>query len=259
MKNGIKYTIPLRSRNIIKKIKKKPRHGGVKVIGLKNSIPELPSNSEVKIIVCSDAQEENIVLANSKVFGNAQMEYFVVIDFEATCSSDHSMPKEEVEIIEFGAVLLDKASYYSINSFSEFVKPQVRPKLSQYCRELTTITQEDVDSARSFPEVLESFNSWCKSFPGRKTFCSWGAYDKNQLMRDCARHGVEYPFDSEHINVKELFSDKKNYKRRYGLKPALKKLKVEFIGTQHRALDDAKNVANILKILFTEPSWPDQE
>lgn len=256
MKNGIKYTGPFQFRNTIKKVKRKPRYGGVKVAGTITPTPE--PISEVKIIVCNNTQED-IILANSKVFSDTQMEYFVVVDFEATCSSDNSMPKEEFEIIEFGAVLLDKSSYYNISSFSKFVKPQVHPVLSQYCRELTTITQEDIDSADSFPRVLEDFNTWCRSFPGRKTFCSWGAYDKNQLIRDCARHKVKYPFDDEHINVKELFSDKKNYKRRYGLKPALKKLKVEFIGTQHRALDDAKNVTNILKILLTEPSWPDQE
>lgn len=61
-----------------------------------------------------------------------------------------------------------------VDEFRRFVRPTWRPALSQFCIELTGITQEEVDGADTFTGVLEEF---CWTFvekhelfrPGNKT------------------------------------------------------------------------------------------
>ena len=36
--------------------------------------------------------------------------YFLIVDLEATCSNDGSIPREEMEIIEIGAVMLNRST-----------------------------------------------------------------------------------------------------------------------------------------------------
>ena len=67
-------------------------------------------------------------------------DYLVVIDFEATCIGRDN---EEFcqEIIQFPAVLVDVKTLSIKDEFCVYVKPVVNPKLSEYCTNLTGITQ----------------------------------------------------------------------------------------------------------------------
>ena len=187
--------------------------------------------------------------------GTSNMDnYYIVIDFEATCFKRERVPREETEIIEFAAMVVDKQTLTPISEFDAFVRPTIHPKLDPFCTELTSIVQEDVDGAFTFPTVLRQFSSWLQQFSGVKTFCSWGYYDKNQLVMECNRNSLKYPFDEEHINIKELFSEVKGYKRKYGVAGALKHLKMEFIGTHHRGIDDVRNIVRIMQAVLIEPS-----
>jgi len=81
----------------------------------------------------------------------------LVVDLEATCSDDGSVPKHEMEIIEIGAVLVESAGLRPVAEFQSFVRPGLHPRLTPFCTELTTIRQSDVDDAPLFPEVLQGF------------------------------------------------------------------------------------------------------
>ncbi len=76
----------------------------------------------------------------------------------------------------------------------------LHPRLTPFCTKLTTIRQDDVDGAPTFPEAIEKLGIFLSGRPA--LFCSWGEYDKNQLRRDAKRHRVTLPFGSEHANVK---------------------------------------------------------
>src|SRR5207249_216855 len=112
-----------------------------------------------------------------------------------------------MEIIEIGALLVETRSLEPVGEFDSFVRPFRHPTLSDFCRELTSIEQEDIDQAAPFPEVLEAFLAWTVN-PADVTFASWGQYDLNQLRQDCALHRVNFPFDAEHLNVKVHFANK---------------------------------------------------
>lgn len=174
---------------------------------------------------------------------------FLIIDFEATCSNDKKeVPKEEMEIIEFAGILID-SNYNLLWEFTEFIKPIRHPVLTKFCTELTTITQHDVDHARLFPDVLQSFIT---AIPDKKPlFLSWGNFDKYQLQQDCALHDVEYPFQqNNHFNIKLKVNEFLEFKKHKGISEVLLFLKLQFEGTPHRGIDDVKNIRRILQYII---------
>lgn len=74
------------------------------------------------------------------------MPHWLVIDLEAT-TEEGGWPVEEMEIIEIGASLVAEADGRELDHFQRFVRPQRRPLLTAFCRELTHITQANVDAA----------------------------------------------------------------------------------------------------------------
>lgn len=170
---------------------------------------------------------------------------YLIIDLEATCGQGF-YNKEENEIIEIGAILLDK-EYKILRDFQTFVKPKRFPVLSEFCQRLTSIRQQDVDRAEPFPVAFKKFIQWVEKLTGSSikevNFCSWGYYDKNQLMKDCQFHNIEYPF-STHRSLKHEFGKKRNIKPP-GMKRALEICGLKLEGAHHRALDDVRNIAKI--------------
>ena len=169
---------------------------------------------------------------------------YIIIDLEATCWENSH--KGESEIIEIGAVIVD--TYYKIlGKYQTFIKPTKNPVLSQYCKDLTSISQKEVDDAEIFPVVFENFINWTnenvKCNIESIIFCSWGYYDKRQLMKDCVFHSIKYPF-SNHRSLKHEFAKQRKIKP-VGMKRALQMCEIKLKGTHHRALDDTENITQI--------------
>lgn len=171
---------------------------------------------------------------------------YIIVDLEATCwERRDKMPNE---IIEIGAVCINEEKQL-IGEFSKFVKPSVHAILSDFCTELTSITQEQVDNARLFPVVLEEFQNWILSFGDEYILCSWGFYDRVQFKNDCELHGLDPAWLEAHISLKHQYA-KIRQTRSMGMKNALKKEKIVLEGTHHRGIDDSKNIAKIFLKLF---------
>ncbi len=167
---------------------------------------------------------------------------YIIVDLEATCWEGGNVT-ELMEIIEIGSVSLESSSGPIGEEFSTFVKPVIVHKLSDYCMQLTSIRQQDVDTADDFKIVFPRFIDWI----GSQAFilCSWGAYDLKQLKLDCIRHSIPLPtFFSRHINLKQEFANIKRIKP-CGMAQALGILGIKLEGTHHRAIDDVRNIAKI--------------
>ncbi len=174
---------------------------------------------------------------------------YVIVDLEATCWQTKTSIAEK-EIIEIGAVLLDGNTWDVEKEFSCFVKPVENPLLSEFCTQLTTIKQHDIDHAQFFPVVLESFLEWIgtEGF----TFCSWGIYDLNQLKADCERHSLIFPQAlNNHVNLKQAFATIRGVKS-CGVTAALKQVDLTVDGTLHRGIDDARNITKLARIILPE-------
>lgn len=172
------------------------------------------------------------------------MDAYLVIDLEGTCSEDESLPRAESETIEVGAVILSPADCVRLR-FTRFVRPVVNPVLTEFCTELTTITQADVDRAETFPPVFRQLLDFAEPFH-LKTFYSWGTYDRDQLVRDCQRHEIAYPFRF-HVDMAKLFRQKTGRKR--GSRGALRYFGIEPSGARHRGMDHASDYSKMIPLL----------
>jgi inhibitor of KinA sporulation pathway (predicted exonuclease) len=171
------------------------------------------------------------------------------VDFEATCWPDESR-RGDVEIIEIGCVKLSQQTGRHKGEFSSLVRPTRYPKLSQYCIELTTIQQSDVEAAPAFPEALQHFVDWMGD-PRQCTLCSWGAYDKFLLRQACRFNRTSYPFDDEYINIKPLFSETFSG-RGVSMERAMEMMDIAQEGRRHSAIDDARNAAKLFQEILRQ-------
>jgi 3'-5' exoribonuclease 1 len=166
---------------------------------------------------------------------------FIIVDLEATCR-ESGMDRTQMETIEIGAVELSSG-----REFQAFIRPVVHRELSDFCKDLTGISQSDVDRAETFPPVFQKFLDWAGAKPF--VFCSWGEYDRLQLLQDCERHDFPWPVSLDnHLNVKKLFAQKMAVKL-CGMASALNQLGMPLLGRHHRGIDDARNIAAIFMAL----------
>lgn len=178
------------------------------------------------------------------------MGHWLVIDLEAT-TEEGGWPLAEMEIIEIGATLVT-AGGHELDHFQRFVRPLRRPRLTSFCRELTHISQANVDAAAPLAGVWPAFERWLAVHrPRLAGWASWGEYDRRQLEQDWHRHQlasalVEVP----HLNLKQRFAEARQLKRPVGLNAALQLAGLHFNGQQHRALEDARNTARLLPLVL---------
>jgi inhibitor of KinA sporulation pathway (predicted exonuclease) len=173
-----------------------------------------------------------------------EAEYYLVVDLEATCDDRGAVPREESEIIEIGAVLVEGKSLRPVAELMTFVRPVLHPQLTAFCTQLTTITQAQVDPAPGFAAAAARL----AAFGQGALFCSWGNYDRNQLAADAARHQLPCPLGPEHWNIKQGFADALGLRRCIGTQEALRKVGLTPHGTAHRGIDDARNISRLLPI-----------
>ncbi|XP_034245299.1 3'-5' exoribonuclease 1-like [Thrips palmi] len=183
--------------------------------------------------------------------------YYLVLDFEATCNTVNA-PDYPHEIIEFPAILVSSRSKAIVDTFQSYVRPEINPTLSDFCVELTGITQATVDAADTFPVVLKKFEEWMAQHGLRSQhkciIVTDGPWDMAQFFHgQCKVAGVEYPsWAKRWLNIRKAFRNYYKKKMHYNLKGMLETLGMEFEGRPHCGLDDARNIARILLVLIEE-------
>jgi len=178
------------------------------------------------------------------------MPHWLVIDLEAT-TDEGGWPVTEMEIIEIGATLVDRKGR-EVDHFQRFVRPLRRPLLTPFCRELTHITQDNVDTAEPLSEVWQSFEQWLGPHHSHmEGWASWGDYDRKQLLQEWQRLQLDSALSRvPHMNLKQRFAKAHRLERPLGLNGALQLAGLQFNGQQHRALEDARNTARLLPHIF---------
>jgi 3'-5' exoribonuclease 1 len=170
----------------------------------------------------------------------------VVVDVEATCWKKGVFSRKK-ETIEIGAVLLrlDRAES-RWPEFQTFVRPRRLPHLSSFCRELTGITQENVDAAPTFPEALRLFLEWSQPLE-QVVLATWSRYDLWQLNLDleaCGLPKLTIPF----LDVKKLAARLVGTK---SFEETARQLAADDVTMpSHRAVADAHRTARILNRLL---------
>ena len=169
---------------------------------------------------------------------------FIIYDLEATCW--RSPKPRQVEIIEIGAVKVNE-ELDIVDEFCMFIKPLLHPKIDKFCTKLTSITQDDVEDAPHFDEVIAEFEKWMDVENTRTALFSWGDFDRRQFVKDAQLHELDLTWLKYWACLQSHYSKFKGSSNQIGLKNALKLEGLEFDGVQHRAIEDARNMAELFK------------
>ncbi|POA27765.1 MULTISPECIES: 3'-5' exonuclease [unclassified Pseudomonas] len=184
----------------------------------------------------------------------APYRYLYCVDLEATCDEvgECESPRplvvvpDQMETIEIGLVVIDLETLEIVDEFQRFVRPQINPTLTEFCKRLTSIAQADVDGALTYQEVGDELRTFAAQYPNAG-WASWGDYDARQLDRDAGLAGCPSLLEGlQHFNARKwhvgLYDN-----RPKGLKQTVESMGLVWQGTYHRGIDDAKNVASIIK------------
>lgn len=176
---------------------------------------------------------------------------YIVYDLEMTVRRKKG---QVAEIIEIGAakVQAKDGAPTIVDTFQTFVRPVVVPILTEDTTSFTGIRQEDVAGANTLEGAVRSFVEWIG--PEEYFLCAWGPDDHRQLVQECREQKVSTAWILNHNNLQKMLS--KTFKlekhQQMGLKNALELLEIPFVGSHHRAMDDAVNTAQILVKLFDQ-------
>lgn len=181
---------------------------------------------------------------------------YVVVDLEMNKLDNHYTEEKKIcnqEIIEIGAVMLDNG-HQEISRFKTYVKPQYSEEIRDVITKLTGITTKMVKDAPVFEEAVKQFFGWCFSYDGECQVQAWSDSDLHQILAEIAlKHYVINKEEQELIDNWMDFQNEYIVKLGLGrvvsLEKALNYAGIEFRGKQHDALDDAKNTADLFKII----------
>lgn len=168
---------------------------------------------------------------------------FIIYDLECTCWEDRP-PGKTMETIEIGAYKLNEFGEV-LDTFCRFIRPTVHPVLSPFCMKLTSISQIDVNRSETFPLVIGDFMDWIGIDEEDYWLCSWGGFDKRQLIAECLLLDLDNEWVEKHLNLKQQYVEYKRLRRPIGLKKAVEREGFEFTGIHHRGISDAENLAKI--------------
>ncbi|KAH9295344.1 hypothetical protein KI387_038932, partial [Taxus chinensis] len=200
-----------------------------------------------------DSRVENVPYkmypqGNTQEMQIQDFQYFVVIDFEATCDAGiHITPQE---IIEFPSVLVNAVTGRLEGHFQTYIRPVYHPVLTDFCRELTGIQQSQVSGGVSLSEALLMHDNWLEERGVKNTnfsIVTWSDWDCEVMLEsECNLKSIRKPsYFNRWINLKLPFWDAFD-KLRCNLKGAVQVAGLMWEGRAHCGLDDARNTAKLL-------------
>uniref|UniRef100_A0A7C9D0E9 GRF-type domain-containing protein n=1 Tax=Opuntia streptacantha TaxID=393608 RepID=A0A7C9D0E9_OPUST len=185
-------------------------------------------------------------------YGFQDFQYFVVIDFEATCDKEKNPHPQE--IIEFPSVLVNSRTGQLEDCFQIYVRPTHNQLLTEFCKELTGIQQGQVDDGVILSEALLMHDRWLEDKGIKHTnfaIVTWSNWDcRVMLESECRFKRIRKPpYFNRWINLKipfcEVFGG-----ARCNLREAVELAGLTWEGRAHCGLDDAKNTARLLAHLM---------
>ncbi|WP_404359144.1 exonuclease domain-containing protein [Cytobacillus firmus] len=175
----------------------------------------------------------------------AELKQLVFFDFEMLCSKS-GMLFEDMEAIRLGAVKVDVESG-KVTGFDRFIRPQQNSPLSTFCKELTGISDSDLDKADDFPQVFKDFLFWVDGVK-KARFFSWSSSDILRLKADALRHNLPQAtiekITKRYIDFQAVFT-KRASRTAASVEKALSFYELSFIGEPHHPMYDAYNTLRI--------------
>ncbi|KAG4957673.1 hypothetical protein JHK82_043529 [Glycine max] len=181
-----------------------------------------------------------------------EFQYFVVIDFEATCDKDKNPHPQE--IIEFPSVIVSSITGQLEACFQTYVRPTCNQLLTDFCKDLTGIQQIQVDRGVTLSEALLRHDKWLEKKGIKNSnfaVVTWSNWDcRVMLESECRFKKIRKPpYFNRWINLRIPFREVFGAVR-CNLKEAVEIAGLAWQGRAHCGLDDAKNTAHLLALLM---------
>ena len=118
-------------------------------------------------------------------------EYLCFADFEYTCGGmandiDFDAAYGQ-EILSVGLVVALRATGEAVDTFYQTIRPVHNRQLTGFCKNLTGLTQEEIDASDDFETVMKQAASFCKQYDFAHIYV-FGNGDKQTLLKDQKRH-----------------------------------------------------------------------
>jgi 3'-5' exoribonuclease 1 len=174
-------------------------------------------------------------------------DYYLVFDVEGTCDVESGFDYAN-EIIEFPVILVDGQTMEKIDTFHRYVRPQLHPKLTEFCIQLTGISQDTVDQAEPFIVVYKEFCEWFASHCPDENECIFvtdGPWDlRDFIEKEFTYYQIERPkFMYQVIDIRKAFVEV--FGKGGNLQEMLTELGLQFEGKPHSGIDDTWNITRI--------------
>jgi inhibitor of KinA sporulation pathway (predicted exonuclease) len=136
--------------------------------------------------------------------------------------------------------------------YTTFVRPIYNPQLSDYIKELTGISQEDIDSGKDFCDAIEDMYVALKKYRIKKIF-TWGP-DRFLLKGNC--DVLDYNSIKAKTLCNRFYDVSKNLSDMCGYNNIISQHKmcqlfgISEVGEHHNAYYDAINLSKIIKEFY---------
>ena len=166
---------------------------------------------------------------------------FIILDLEWNGAYSKRYKRFVNEIIEFGAVKVD-GNFKIFGTFEALIKPQIGKKISGKIKDLTSITNEDLEGGLQFLQAVSKFRKWS----GDCVIMTWGTSDILTLIENC-----RYFYGNRRIPFLNRYADLQAYCEKMlgcgggggdqmGLNTAAQALNIDMSKFEHhRAVDDS--------------------
>lgn len=175
---------------------------------------------------------------------------YIVFDLEwnQCCGGrDNENPRMPFEIIEIGAVKLDK-KFNIVDTYSSIIKPKVYKRLQTHIRALLNYDEKTLKKGRPFDMVCREFIKWCGD---DYIFCTWGSMDLSYLQNNMDYYYMK-PLESplKFYNIQQIYADTKEENNAIvKLEKAVNNLQIDIDRPFHSAVNDAYYTGMVLKTI----------
>ncbi len=169
--------------------------------------------------------------------------------WEGSMARQWQGPGEAKEIVQIGAVrLADTPELEELAALNVVIRPHLNPVLSQYFKDLTGITQRQVDETNeTFTDALDRLRNL---FDGANRIWSFGG-DETTLALNCEMNGIDMPFadtlfdDARVVVARHIGADISTLES--GSLPDV--MGFPRLGNAHDALGDSRCIAEAFRIM----------
>jgi inhibitor of KinA sporulation pathway (predicted exonuclease) len=187
-----------------------------------------------------------------------KIDYLVCLDSEWTCWEDSLEkgwpdPDFPPEVIQIGLSIFDNETLTLLDEFVSYVSPRVNPMLSEYCKNLLSLTQDTIDNAKSFSSIANDIAVFLEAYPpSRAVVYSFGP-DWETISADALRHSVDDPLDRfEKLDLRVEAARILGHNGQSILREwVYRSLGLSDCAKRHDALYDARDLVRIIDALRT--------